>query len=50
MIVFGSLRDGGNEELYVMTVTGAGQRNITASPSLDRQPDWQPVPGGATGF
>ncbi|MCX6026587.1 MAG: protein kinase [Chloroflexi bacterium] len=49
MIVFSSLRDG-NEELYVMTVTGAGQRNITASPSRDRQPDWQPVPGGATGF
>ena len=49
MIVFSSLRDG-NEELYVMTVTGAGQRNITASPSSDRQPDWQPVPGGATGF
>jgi eukaryotic-like serine/threonine-protein kinase len=49
MIVFGTLRDG-NEELYVMTVTGAGQRNITSSPSRDRQPDWQPVPGGATGF
>ena len=50
MIIFGSTRDGGNEELYVMTVTGADQRNITASPSLDRQADWQPVPGGATGF
>lgn len=43
-IAFSSTRDG-KPEIYVMTVSGANQINLSNSPaSRDMQPDWQPIP------
>ncbi|HEY42537.1 MAG TPA: hypothetical protein G4O11_00965 [Anaerolineae bacterium] len=42
-IVFTSSRDG-KFEIYLMTLGGQGQINLTNSPiSHDMQPDWQPL-------
>jgi Tol biopolymer transport system component len=39
----------GTQEIYLMTVTGAGQKALTNPPSQSRDPAWQPVPqGGAS--
>jgi Tol biopolymer transport system component len=40
-IVFTSTRDG-NEEIYVMTASGADQVNLTQSSGNDRNPQWLP--------
>jgi serine/threonine protein kinase len=37
----------GNQEIYLMTVTGAGQRDLSNSPSQDKDPAWQPATPGA---
>jgi serine/threonine protein kinase len=43
-IVFSSTREG-KPDIFVMTVGGGNQTNITNSPaSRDMQPDWQPLP------
>src|SRR3990170_913489 len=42
-ILFTSTRDQ-NPEIYLMTVNGGDQRNLTESPGIDMQPDWRPVP------
>jgi Tol biopolymer transport system component len=43
-IAFTSTRDG-KPDVFVMTVSGANQVNLTDSPtSRDMQPDWQPLP------
>jgi TolB protein len=42
-IVFMSTRDQ-NPEIYVMTVSGANQTNITEHTSRDIDPDWAPAP------
>ncbi len=43
-IVFSSTRDG-KPEIYLMTLSGANQVNLSSSPaSVDMQPDWQPLP------
>lgn len=40
-IAFTSTRDQ-DPEIYIMTINGTGQQNLTLSPSRDLQPDWQP--------
>jgi len=40
-IAFTSERDG-NSEIYVMTSTGLLQTDLSSSPGVDKQPDWQP--------
>ncbi len=42
-IVFTSNRDG-NPEVYIMSNNGQFQVNLTNSPGVDMQPDWQPLP------
>ncbi len=43
-IVFTSTRDQ-DPEIYLMTVNGANEENLTKLPgSRDQQPDWQPLP------
>jgi serine/threonine protein kinase len=42
-IAFTSTRDQ-NPEIYLMTITGAGERNLTSNPARDMQPSWQPSP------
>ncbi len=42
-IVFTSNRDG-NLEVYIMSNNGQFQVNLTNSPGVDMQPDWQPLP------
>jgi len=42
-IVFTSTRDQ-NPEIYLMTVSGANQTNLTNNPSQDMYPDWRPAP------
>jgi len=37
----------GNLEIFLMTVTGAAQRDLSNSPSLDKDPAWQPTTPGA---
>jgi Tol biopolymer transport system component len=41
-IVFLSLRDGGNREIYVMNADGSGQTHISNNPAFDVQPFWSP--------
>ena len=44
-IAFSTTRDG-KPEIYLMTIGGANQLNLTNSAaSRDLQPDWQPLPG-----
>jgi TolB protein len=40
-LTFVSLRDG-NREVYVMTIAGTSQTNLTQSASTDTDPVWQP--------
>jgi hypothetical protein len=43
-IAFESIRDGGNNEIYVMNAAdGSGQTNISNNPAYDSSPDWGPV-------
>lgn len=42
-LAFTSTRDQ-DPEIYIMTINGSGQLNLTNSPSRDLQPDWQPLP------
>lgn len=42
-IAFSSTRDQ-NHEIYLMTVNGANQTNITRNPARDMEPDWLPQP------
>ena len=39
-IAFGSNRDGGNREIYLMSPDGMGQENISEHPALDSFPAW----------
>jgi serine/threonine protein kinase/Tol biopolymer transport system component len=45
-IVFTSLRDQ-NREIYLMTVAGTGQTNLTHNEATDTDPVWQPTPPAA---
>lgn len=40
-IAFVSFRDG-NQEIYVISADGSGERNLTEDPSDDFDPDWSP--------
>jgi serine/threonine protein kinase len=42
-ITFTSTRDQ-DREIYVMTINGSGQVNLTNRLGIDQQPDWQPLP------
>ncbi len=42
-IAFTSTRDQ-NPEIYLMTINGAGEQNLTTNPARDMQPSWQPSP------
>ena len=44
-LAFTSWRDGGDQEIYVMTTTGRPQINLTNRPGVDREPSWAPVLG-----
>lgn len=44
-LVFTSIREGGDQEVYLMTTTGRPQINLTSRPGVDRSPDWKPVSG-----
>ncbi len=41
-IVFGSARNGVDEELYTMNPDGSDVTRLTDSPSIDRSPNWSP--------
>jgi Tol biopolymer transport system component/N-acetylneuraminic acid mutarotase len=45
-IVFGSARNGGNHDVYVMNLDGSNQVRLTTNPAYDDQPKWSP--NGAT--
>jgi len=45
-IVFTSTRDQ-NREIYLMTVAGTGQTNLTNNEATDTDPVWQPIPPAA---
>jgi len=43
-LAFTSSRDGGDEEIYIMTTAGRPQINLTNRVGVDRSPDWLPLP------
>ena len=42
-VIFTSEQDG-NQEVYIMDLTGKWQQNLTNSPWSDKEPAWQPLP------
>jgi Tol biopolymer transport system component len=41
-IVFGSVRNGGDHDIYVMGLDGSNQTRLTSHPAYDDQPKWSP--------
>lgn len=41
-IVFGSVRNGGNHDVFSMELDGSGQTRLTTDPAYDDQPKWSP--------
>ena len=41
-IAFGSVRNGGNHDVFVMDLDGSNQTRLTTSPAYDDQPKWSP--------
>ena len=41
-IVFGSVRNGGNHDIFVMDQDGGNQVRLTNNPAYDDQPKWSP--------
>jgi Tol biopolymer transport system component len=42
-VIFTSEQDG-NQEVYIMDLTGKWQQNLTNFPLSDKEPAWQPLP------
>ena len=43
-LALSSTRDGGDQEIYIMTTAGRPQVNLTNRVGVDKSPDWMPVP------
>ena len=41
-IVFGSVRNGDDHDIYVMDLDGSNQTRLTSHPAYDDQPKWSP--------
>jgi dipeptidyl aminopeptidase/acylaminoacyl peptidase len=41
-IVFGSVRNGGNHDIFIMDADGSGQTRLTNNPAGDGFPAWSP--------